>query len=146
MEAERESFDLRFVLGRIDGKLTELKAMGEARDKRVEDLSERVRANNHSQNGNAARLSLSIEGLDGGYRRIEHSLGEMGQRVGALDARVQRLEAPVKRALRVRVARRHALGRVVYLIVGAASFFWLFLEPIYRVFAESVLRGWLGKP
>ena len=142
---EPDNRDVRFLLGRIDGTLSEIKAAGEARDRRVEDLSRRLYANNNDANENAAVLSRSIDALGDGYHRIEDSLAALGTQVVTLNGRVEVLEAPVTRAKRAREERRRVVGRVIYLLVGAASFSWLFLQPLYQTVAESALRRWLGE-
>ena len=74
---------------------------------------------------------------------VQNDVKGISVTIGQQEVRLGRLEAPVQKALNSRAARLASWQRLVVILTTTGGFSWLFLEPIWKYFADYMMHKFL---
>lgn len=146
------------AMGRMEGtqaqilsEIRELKDEGKHRDKSLNDINERVRANAHKANNDLQTLSNRVQGLDGKLVNVGVAVDTANKRMEqqavqleGINTRVGKLEEPIQEGMVLREKRRAKLKRWWMWMAAVGVFLWGGFEPIYKTLMPVAIQRWFN--
>lgn len=141
-------YEVSQALGRVEQKVDESKEAARdsirERDAKFHEQGEKLDALSRRQADDAHKVANVQQIMVRQIEVVQSDLKGIASTVGQQEVRLGRLEAPVQKALNSRAARLASWQRLTVILTATGGFAWLFLEPIWRYFADYLMHRFLG--